>query len=122
MGSHYSSRNSSILSRILDLNLEQPLTDDLLGANVDAGVSLGGRLSGCRSGHSTQVTYRNIPGERTLRTVDENGRFLGGNPVPDRLPLRSNEKPWEPNPIKLQNLGNVTVGMKNGSAAVWRVQ
>lgn len=60
-------------------------------------------------------------GSSFLRTVDENGRLLGGNYVRDRLPLQSNGKPQTPKNIKLQLLGEETVGVKKWTAATWRI-
>lgn len=60
-------------------------------------------------------------GTSSLRPVDENGRLLGGHPVRKKLPLRSNGKHRLPSGIICQLLGESTVGVKEWTAAVWRV-
>lgn len=60
-------------------------------------------------------------GQSSLSPVDENGRLLGGDQVRKKLPLRSNGRHRLPAGINFQLLGESTVGVKEWSAAVWRV-
>lgn len=60
-------------------------------------------------------------GSSSIATVNENGKLLGGNLVRRKLPLQVNGKPKLPGNLKLQLLGEVTVGVKQWTAAVWRV-
>lgn len=60
-------------------------------------------------------------GSGRLAPVDENGRFLGGDSLRSKLPLGSNGKRKTPATIKLQLLGESTVGRRSWTAAVWRV-
>lgn len=74
--------------------------------------------------HPAPLALRSLgskSGASHLRPVDENGRFLGGPQVREKLPLRSNGKARLPSSIICQLLGESTVGVKEWTAAVWRV-
>jgi len=60
-------------------------------------------------------------GNSQFAPVDENGRFFGGDDVRNRLPLRSNGKSRIPSGMNLQLLGEATAGVKEWTAAVWRI-
>lgn len=60
-------------------------------------------------------------GSSQFAPTDENGRFLGGIAVRNKLPLQSNGKPRIPWTIRAQFLGQSTVGLRQWSAAVWRI-
>ena len=59
-------------------------------------------------------------GRSTIAPVDENGRLLGGDPVRRNSPWRNNKRRI-PMGINLQLLGEATVGVKEWTAAVWRI-
>lgn len=67
------------------------------------------RSTGSKSGHSF------------LKPVDVNGRLLGGDSVRNKLPLGSNGRRRIPVGISAQLLGEATVGVKEWTAAVWRI-
>jgi len=60
-------------------------------------------------------------GSGGIAPVDENGRFLGGDTVRERLPLGRNARRRIPTGITLQLAGEATVGVNEWTAAVWRV-
>ena len=60
-------------------------------------------------------------GNSQFAPVDENGRFLGGDDVRNRLPRRSNGKSRIPPGMNLHLLGEATTGAKEWTAAVWRI-
>jgi hypothetical protein len=60
-------------------------------------------------------------GNSQFAPTDENGRFLGGAKVRDKLPLGANGKPRIPTTVHAQFLGQSTVGIREWSSVVWRI-
>lgn len=60
-------------------------------------------------------------GGSSFRPIDENGKFLGGDSVRSKLPLRTNGKRWVPESVKTTLLGESVVGKNRWATAVWRI-
>jgi hypothetical protein len=60
-------------------------------------------------------------GNSQFAPTDENGRLLGGMGVRKKLPLQNNGKPRMPSTVHAQLLGQSTIGIREWSAAVWRI-